>query len=120
MIYHICRPEAWQEAQQRSQYTAPSLTSEGFIHCSARHQLLSVIRAFYAEADRLLLLCIDEKRLNAELRWEAPAHPQAADILPESASPFPHIYGPLNLEAVVKILDLPKSARGFALPPELA
>ncbi len=120
MIYHITSREAWREAQVKGEYTAPSLASEGFIHCSRPEQLAGVIREFYADAASLLLLIIDEKRLSAELRWEAPAHPNSTAEPPSPGDRFPHVYGALNLGAVLKAVDLPKSAGGFALPPDLS
>ena len=47
MIYHITSRSAWDEAKARGEYRAPSLESEGFIHCSTRNQLLQVANAFY-------------------------------------------------------------------------
>jgi len=117
MIYHILKRDAWHEAQRRGSYCPQSLAAEGFIHCSTRVQVLSVANDFYRCQADLVLLSIDESRLTAELRWEAPAHPQpkssaatATDVL------FPHLYGALNLEAVVGVFDLAEADGGFALP----
>ena len=120
MIYHITSQAAWAEAQKRTHYSAPSLENEGFIHCSTREQLLSVANALYRGQTDLLLLCIDEDKLCAALRWEAPAHPkaptaeQAAD-----GSLFPHLYGVLNLDAVAAVFDFDEAESGFAPPPAL-
>lgn len=120
MIYHIAEREAWIEAKARGSYHPPSLASEGFIHCSRLDQVLAVTNDFYRGETDLQLLCIDESKTAAELRWEAPAHPQ-----PESATAsfreasFPHLYGPLNLEAVVGVYDFVESENGFALPGAL-
>ena len=120
MIYHIIEREAWMEAKTHGSYSAPTLATEGFIHCSRRSQVASVANDFYRGQSNLLLLCIDEDRLTAELRWEAPAHPQ-----PKSASAtsgeakFPHLYGPLNLDAVLEVLDFVEADEGFKLPCDL-
>lgn len=120
MIYHIAKRDAWQEAKRRGSFSSPSLASEGFIHCSMRDQILSVANDFYRGQADLLLLCIDEGKLAADLRWEAPAHPQ-----PESASAtsseasFPHLYGPLNLDAVAGVFDFSETEGGFVLPKGL-
>ena len=120
MIYHIAERAAWPHAQWRGRYTAPSLEAEGFIHFSQREQILDVAHAFYRGRSNLLLLCIDETKLEAELRWEAPAHPHSADI---SAAPqvgrFPHLYGELNMDAVAEVFALPWTEAGFRLPPGL-
>ena len=120
MIYHITSGAAWAQAQMRGQYRAPSLASEGFIHCSTREQVVTVADAFYRGQADLLLLCIDEGKLGGELRWEAPAHPEARES--EQAadrSLFPHLYGGLNLDAVVAVVDFSETDSGFALPPGL-
>ena len=120
MIYHIAEREAWIEAKARGSYHPPSLASEGFIHCSRLDQVLSVANDFYRGRANLLLLCIDESKLAAELRWEAPARPQPRSTAASSReASFPHLYGPLNLEAVVGVYDFVESANGFALPGAL-
>ena len=117
MIYHIASRTAWQAAKRRGSYRPPSLTSEGFIHCSRRDQILSVANDFYRGETDLLLLCIDEGKLAADLRWEAPAHPQPVSAAATSREEtFPHLYGPLNLEAVAGVYDFVQAADGFALP----
>ncbi len=120
MIYHIISRAAWALAQARGRYQPPSLASEGFIHCSTRGQALSVANDFYRGQADLLLLCLDETKLLAELRWEAPAHPNATSLKQTAdASPFPHLYGELNLDAVVAVFNFNETASGYALPPDL-
>ena len=116
-IYHITTREAWQQAQTDGEYTAPSLDSEGFIHCSTAAQVLQVANAFYRDVPNLVLLCIEPERLSAQLKWEAPAHPEAHKApVNTDAMLFPHIYGAINLDAVVDVLDFPQSENGFVLP----
>lgn len=120
MIYHITTRRCWDEARTRSHYRAPSLDSEGFIHCSTRDQILRVANDFYRGQPALLLLCIDENRLGAPLVWEAPAHPKsgtAEKIADDSV--FPHLYGALNLDAVKGVFDFHEAGSGFLLPPGL-
>ncbi len=120
MIYHISSRGAWQAAQGRGWYSAPSLASEGFIHCSRREQLRMVATDFYRGAADLLLLCIDEDRLRAELRWEAPAHPRSEDAeATRGEALFPHVYGRVNLDAILKVVEFTESEDGFRLPPDL-
>ena len=120
MIYHITGRGAWMEAKARGSYSTPSLATEGFIHCSRRSQIASVANDFYRGQSDLLLLCIDEEGLAVELRWEAPAHPQPKSASATSSEAnFPHLYGPLNLEAVVEVLDFVEADEGFKLPRDL-
>ena len=120
MIYHIAKREAWTEAKARGSYRPPSLAAEGFIHCSRREQILSVADDFYRGQADLLLLCIDESRLTAELHWEAPAHPRSESAAATSGeAAFPHLYGPLNLDAVDRVYDFVEADDGFQLPTGL-
>lgn len=105
MIFHIASKTEWNAAQARGAYLAPSLQSEGFIHCSTEKQVLHVADAFYRGRSGLVLLAIDESRLTSELKWEAPAGPPAAGI--SESDSFPHVYGAINLSAVVEVLDFP-------------
>ena len=113
MIYHITTRGEWAAAQKAGRIRAASLDSEGFIHCSTWQQVLPVAKLFYRGRGDLLLLRIDESRLDAPLVWEAPAHPD-----PEKAGEFaetdrfPHIYGELNLDAVVGLDTLYERADG--------
>lgn len=121
MIYHILARSAVQAARECGEYRAASLATEGFMHCSQLQQVLPVANAFYASQSGLALLVIDPARLHAELRYEAPVHPHAADAAPADHELFPHLYGALNFDAVVGVLDLNAAANGkFALPLELA
>lgn len=107
-IYHITPRAAWDAAQSVGQYTAPSLESDGFIHFSRADQVNGVYQAFYRGQPGLVLLEVDTTRLSADLRWEPPAHPGGAapPSLPPAESLFPHLYGPLNLDAVVAVHEL--------------
>lgn len=107
-IYHITPRAAWEAAQTAGHYTAPSLAVEGFIHFSHAHQVAVVANAFYRNQPGLLLLEVDTTRLNADLRCEPPAHPGGAapHTSPPAADLFPHLYGPLNLDAVVAVHDM--------------
>jgi uncharacterized protein (DUF952 family) len=101
MIYHLTFAADWHAAQAAGQYTAPSLATEGFIHCSGPHQVARTANLYFQGQGELLLLHIDEARLNAPLKFE-PAGDQF----------FPHLYGPLNLAAVVRAEPLPPNAGG--------
>ena len=71
-----------------------SLDDVGFIHCSFAHQVRGVADAFYRGRSDVVLLTIDRGRVHAEIREEAP---------PGGTDRFPHIYGPLNLDAVAAV-----------------
>lgn len=93
IIYHITSQQDWQNAQAAGVYTAASLDQEGFIHASTREQVLDTARRYYAGLHGLILLAIDTERVRPEVRFDPVT-------LPSGETRFPHIYGPLNLDAV--------------------
>ncbi len=108
MILHITHRSDWEAAQATGEYRADSLAAEGFIHCSTVEQVLGPANEFYRGKDDLVLLVIDPARLAAELVYEDSYHIGTA---------FPHIYGPLNLDAVTSVVPFPPLADGtFELP----
>jgi uncharacterized protein (DUF952 family) len=119
-ILHIINDTDWESAKRAGLYEAPSLHSEGFIHFSTAHQVVRVANAFYAGQSDLLLLVVEPERLSSKIRWEDPAHPGASmDTTPSEV--FPHLYGPLNLDAVVRVVPLPANTDGmFQLPADLS
>ena len=101
----------------QSHYTPRALEAEGFIHCSTREQAVATANNFFRGQRDLLILRIDENRLRAELRYETPATEgdnRAREL-------FPHIYGPLNLDAVVAVDGFPCNPEGlFDLPASIS
>ena len=116
MILHITSKQEWNDAQTRGEYTAPSLETEGFIHCSTDTQVLHVANAFYRGRTDLVLLVVDETKLKPELKWEPPAGPPADGI--SESDKFPHVFGPINIDAVGSVVDFePDPVSGaFSLP----
>ena len=116
-FYHIIDRAEWEQAQAVGTYRPESLTSEGFIHCSYAAQILMPANAFYHGQSNLVLLQIDPVQVQAEIRHD-PVD-LIRDGVPRQES-FPHIYGPLNPSAVVRVLPFPPDADGtFRLPPGL-
>jgi uncharacterized protein (DUF952 family) len=100
-LYHIATIAQWQAAQNLGSYSADSLETEGFVHCSTADQIASVAKAFFSGQSGLVILEIDRDRLTAEIRDE---WVDAAGLFPaEMSTVFPHIYGPINLDAVVQV-----------------
>jgi glutathione S-transferase len=107
LIYHIATRADWDRARADGEYTRSTvdktLQEEGFIHASQAAQVARTASRFYRDVPGdLVLLVIDPARLRAELRYE--------DV-PGAELPFPHIYGPLNVDAVV-------AAQPFAAGPD--
>ncbi|HKY55617.1 MAG TPA: DUF952 domain-containing protein [Anaerolineales bacterium] len=116
MIFHITSRHAWADAQQRGEYRAESLETEGFIHCSTFSQVLPVAENYYKGQSGLIVLGIEPARLSSDLKWEPPSGGAPPPGVPEGDS-FPHIYGPINLSAVIKVIDIEMGPDGeFRLP----
>lgn len=109
-IYHLLPRAMWDAQPPELSYAAPSLAQEGFIHCTGEPTwLVKVANMFYAaEPGPFVILCIDEGAVGEPVRWEeADGHR------------FPHIYGPLNLDAVRSVVPFPRDATGRFLDPGL-
>lgn len=120
MIYHITTLKQWNEARNRGEFTAPSLASEGFIHCSTLSQTADTANLFFKGQRELVLLCIDEKRLKPVCKYEDPSGISTKHHDPRVDKLFPHIYGPVNNDAILKVVDFPLNINGtFELPWEL-
>lgn len=96
MIYHIAQKKDWETALRDNSYKAASIGKEGFIHCSPAEKVLQVANIFYKGHSDLVLLSIDESRVKSKIVWEDQY---------DHGFNFPHIYGELNLDAVVEVND---------------
>jgi uncharacterized protein (DUF952 family) len=114
VICHIVKRSEWMLAVARGTYAPTSLEAEGYIHCSTLAQVIDTANRFYRGQDDLILLLIDESQLKAELKYEAPATMRG-----ESAGElFPHLYGELNVDAVVRMVELRCEVDGSFLLPD--
>jgi glutathione S-transferase len=101
LIYHIANAADWQQAQAEGAYRTSTrgrtLEQQGFIHASTAQQVAPVANAVYSGGQGLLVLVIDDTRVKPAIVYEP---------VPGWEDPFPHIYGPLNADAVVGTLLL--------------
>ena len=119
LIYHITTAAALRNHCAVDTYGPPSLAREGFIHCTETPStLLTVARDYYDDATPpLLVLAIDPTRLAAALRFEAPAPiPGGGTTHLSSGELFPHLYGPLELSAIVGVGELRRKGSEFVWP----
>jgi uncharacterized protein (DUF952 family) len=111
-IYHIAAAADWERAVREGQYTMSTrgltLAEQGFIHASTAGQVALVANAFYRDVPDLLLLVIDPERVGPEIRYEP---------VPGQDAPYPHIYGPLNTDAVVEARPLHRARSMIVSPP---
>ena len=118
MIVHLTEAETWNQALQRGELIAASVHTEGFAHCSTVAQILGVANRFYRAQTGLVLLAIDETQLTAPLRWEAPAHPDGSASSPD-ADQFPHVYGAIDIAAVIDVVPIVASDGGEFSPDQI-
>lgn len=97
MIYKILSAADWEAAQRAGRfYGSADDRRDGFIHFSDGGQVIGTAAKYFAGQPGLVLLTVDPARL-ADLRWEK----SRDDAL------FPHLYGPLELDAVDRVSRLP-------------
>lgn len=107
-LYHITHPETYRLAEERGSFSEDSLETEGFIHCSFKQQMIQTANRFYRGQIGLMILKIDPRKLAAEVKLEAA----------ENGELFPHIYGPVNLDAILEVLPFnPEPDGRFASLP---
>lgn len=110
IILHITSRGQWEQARGEGRYRGDTLESEGFIHCSTPAQVVRVANALFRGRKDLVLLCIDSAKVRPAIRDEDAGQGEH----------FPHVYGPLNPDAVVAIVDFPAKEDGsFELPAEI-
>lgn len=96
IITHFTPRTHWEEMRESGSYRVASLESQGFIHCSTPEQVVPVANFIAKDWDDVVLLWIDEDKVTSPIVYE---NLEGGDKL------FPHIYGPLNLDAVIKVSD---------------
>jgi uncharacterized protein (DUF952 family) len=108
IIFHITKREAWESAKASGTYRTEMFPIEGFIHCSTREQVITVADVRFRGQTGLVLLSIDTDKVTPEIRYEN---------LEGGQQLFPHIYGELNVDAVVHVTRFEPRADGcFTLP----
>ncbi|MGW2743340.1 DUF952 domain-containing protein [Streptomyces sp. NPDC001450] len=100
-IVHITERSLWEAARERGTYEVSTrgrtLQEEGFIHFSTRDQLPRIAALLYGDyegPDELVVLVVDPALLGVPLKHEA---------MPPNGEEFPHVYGPVPVEAVVDV-----------------
>ena len=109
LVYKICTAANWREAEQAGAFHGAGVDlTDGYIHLSAPGQVVETAERHFAGQRDLMLVAVDSTALRAALKWEA-----ARD-----GALFPHLYGPLSLDAVVWTKPLPLDRDGRHVFPE--
>lgn len=93
MIYHVVPAADWNRQTLASVYAPAAFEKEGFIHCCSKAQLAGVLERYYKGQPGLLLLHLDESKLEHQLIYEKASNGEL----------FPHLYGRINKDAVISI-----------------
>ncbi|RYE38222.1 MAG: DUF952 domain-containing protein, partial [Hyphomicrobiales bacterium] len=108
-IYKICPASAWREAERQGVYRGSADDArDGFIHFSTAAQVAATAAKYFKGQTALFLVTVDADALGNDLRWE-PA--RGGDL-------FPHLYGELDISAVLSVIDLPMRSDGSHTIPE--
>ena len=94
ILFHFASRRDWADAQASEEYRAPSLASEGFIHCATRAQIPGVIQRHLRGRSDLVRLTLDATRLEPWLRYEWSE---------ASRDEYPHVHGPIPMAAVIAV-----------------
>jgi uncharacterized protein (DUF952 family) len=98
IIYHVTTAAEWNAAREKGRYESPSLAAEGFIHCSADdEQVKGVLERYFNGKTGLVKLVIDTEKLTSPFIYE---------WSPSTADTFPHVYGPINPDAVTEVIAI--------------
>jgi uncharacterized protein (DUF952 family) len=102
VTYHLTPRERWDAHRGQDEYTPEAFSSEGFIHCTdGMDNVVAVGNRYYTDDPRdMVCLVIDPAVVLSEIRYEDPAQI------------FPHIYGPLNVDAVVEVRSVVREPNG--------
>ncbi|EMJ94314.1 DUF952 domain-containing protein [Leptospira alstonii] len=104
LIYNLAAKKDYEEALKQGFYITDSLSSEGFIHSSKKNQVEDTAnRIFFGRKD-LVLLIVNVSRLKSPLKYEASASVRFSKE--DGRNIFPHIYGPLNVDAIEEVLEI--------------
>ncbi|RWA82426.1 DUF952 domain-containing protein [Mesorhizobium sp.] len=110
IIYKIAPEAMWREAEKNGAFTgAPIDIADGFIHFSTGSQARETAARHFAGQTDLLLIAIDQAKLGDALKYE----------VSRGGALFPHLYAPLDLDAVLWARPLPLGGDGRHQFPEL-
>jgi uncharacterized protein (DUF952 family) len=101
IIFHIAKKNWWDTQKDKEHYISENFHEEDFIHCSTRAQLHATANRYYLAEPVIYLLHLDTALLSAELKYE---------MSPSLQQFFPHIYGPINKEAILNAEEMSKPA----------
>lgn len=97
LIFHLVPRKEWNNLKKESKYIPQSVEDEGFIHCSSGNQIRDTANRLFKGTRRMLLLVINTTLVEAPIKYEEDT---------AKGQTFPHIYGPLNMDAIIDKIRL--------------
>lgn len=91
-IYLLSSQQEYDNALKQGSLVRDSIESQGFIHASPKSQLTRIANKYYKETINPLILVVEKSKITADVKWE-----------PATGGLYPHIYGPLNIDAIVDV-----------------
>jgi uncharacterized protein (DUF952 family) len=107
LTYHLVPREEWLASDPSGPYVPAAFAADGFVHCTdgASEVAATANRYFVSFTGDLLLLTIDLARVSAPVKYE------------DSARIYPHVYGPIERDAIVEVRTMRREAHGSYVPP---
>lgn len=102
LLFHITTKDQWKQFQKDGNYEPQSLDEQGFIHCSSGSQVEDTANRLFGDQDSILLLVIDVSMLREQVKYEQDGN----------GDKFPHIYGPLSINAVIDKIEVAAEENG--------
>ncbi len=113
MIVHCMKKRSWQQVQGQDFWGQNGIDKYGFVHCCTVEYLWRVLPGFEKDHDKRVLICINEDKLLSEVRYE--------DHKDYPGRYYPHVYGLINNDSVIMVLEYLKDEAGHYLKnPEFA
>ena len=96
-LYQLIHETDWDVARPTGEVKPASLCEEGYIHCfGSKEQLERAANRFYPGQRGMMVLELDTAMISSPLKHEPN----------RSGEIYPRIYGPLNVEAVVRVQEM--------------
>ena len=92
LIFHVTTKKYLKNHTVNNRYEPESIDTEGFIHCSSGGQVEETANRIFSDKEKILLLIIDVTALSTEIKY---------DLDENTGEKYPHIYGPLNTDAII-------------------
>jgi len=100
-MYHLVPRSEWESADPARPYVPTAFGQDGFVHCTdGAEEVAATANRYYSGVDDLLVLVLDRSRLTAPVRYEDPARI------------YPHVYGPIERDAIVEVMGMQRDGNG--------